>query len=61
MLLLSIGEEILVNTLASYIYIFEIECVHLTEEHHPVVFNVNIITVLLYIFWKYVQFSIFFS
>lgn len=30
---MSIGEEIHVNALASYRYIFEIESVHLTEEH----------------------------
>lgn len=45
-----IVEEILVNALASYRYIFEIESVHLTEEHQPVVYNVNIITVF-YIFF----------
>lgn len=56
-----IVEEILVNALASYGYIFEIESVNLTEEHQPVVYNMNIITVLLYIFCKYVQFFIFFS
>lgn len=57
---MSIGKEILVNALASYRYIFEIESVHLTEEHQPEVHNLNIITVLLYIFCKYVQFSILF-
>lgn len=59
---MSIGEGIHVNVLASYRYIFEIESLHLTEEHQPSVYNVNIIiTVLLYIFCKYVQFSIFFN
>lgn len=49
-----IGEKIPVNALASYRSIFEIESVHLTEEHQPIVYNVNIITILLYIFCKYV-------